>query len=846
MASLPFRQRVPSLIAGISTQADTIRFPTQVEDAENVDFDVVDGATRRPGSHLHYHFFGGINGEKYRLFKIERDDQEEYAIVYGQNVLEVVDLNNKVKATITKSAEAQTYLNSGNPTVDDFVFLTIADTTLIANKKVATEVSADGSSITNTSMPIKLTRTQAFADGTLTFTLDVINFNDRPLYEQIIKANENITGGSFQLAFRTSADEEIIAPRSLSPGGNSTSSPNGRLPFNALASRFTEGAAGIGVDQKLEEIENIGDGKVICTGGPLPRKDILIQLSRDIDVTRLIEPVNFDLAGGVFDIVRGSNDRNPPPEFIRLGLPVVELGYYKNRLLLGSDEFLAFSQVDDLFDFYVETPAVLADSDAIDLQLSTEDVSVIQHVVNFNGQLVVFTKQGRQFILDETNNVLSPSTASITSRSKYETQDVRPVLIGNRLYFLGKTSGYTVCYEYYFDDVAGGNVANDISKQAQGLIPTSIQSMVSSTPLDKLFIFETPNILQVAGATAVFNPTGSSGNWIDAANWDLNTAGGAALGRSAQPFDTVVIPAGKTCIVTSDVYADIDLSTAPNVSLGSSGTATVYTWTQYAEGRERAQSAWGKWTLGADAVLDGIIVDSDMYTLRREDTSSPPRLCLDRIPLADTSTLTNFTEQVFMDHKISNVDANPVSVSDSSGNTVFTMPTVDGVQLKDPKITHMVHSGSPTILRSVTPLNGGASFTIADASNEFQGGTVVLGRKYDSFVELSKPYFRDGEQKPVTEGKTVVNKLMVDLKDTGDIKTEITPLENVGQREVGGTSTRTEIKTSSTSSTRSEQFIVTGDAQKQRIKISSVEARPMTIASLEIYGTYSTNQQMGQ
>ena len=839
MASVPFRQRVPSLIAGISTQADTIRFPTQVEDAENVDFDVVDGATRRPGTNLHYHFFGGVNGEKYRLFKIERDDLEEYAIVYGQNVLEVVDLNNKVKATITKSAEAETYLNSGNPTVDDFVFLTIADTTLIANKKVATQVSSDGSSITNTSMPIKLTRTQAFADGTLTFTLDVISFNDRPLYEQIIKADENITGGSFQLAFRTSADEEIIAPRSLSPGGNNTSSVNGRLPFDALASRFTENEKGIGIDQKLEEIENIGDGKVICTGGPLPRKDVLIQISRDLDVTRLIEPVNFDLAGGVFNIVRGSNERNPPPEFIRLGLPVVELGYYKNRLLLGSDEFLAFSQVDDLFDFYIETPAVLADSDAIDLQLSTEDVSVIQHVVNFNGQLVVFTKQGRQFILDDTNNVLSPATASITSRSKYETQDVRPVLIGNRLYFLGKTSGYTVCYEYYFDDVAGGNVANDISKQAQGLIPTDIQSMVSSTPLDKLFIFEKPNTLQVTGATAIFAPTGNTGNWTDQQNWIA--ADGQALGRSAQPFDTVIIPAGKICTGPT-AYADIDLSTAPNVTLGATGTATVYTWTQYAEGRERAQSAWGKWTLGADAVLDGIIVDSDMYTLRREDSSSPPRLCLDRIPLADSSTLTGFTEQVFMDHKVSNVHANPVLISDdSNGNTVFTMPTVDGVQLKDPKITHMVHSGSPTILRSVTSIDGGATFSISDAQDTFQSGTVVLGRQYDSFVELSKPFFRDGDQKPVTEGKTMVSKLMVDLKDSGDIKTEITPLENAGVR-----ATRTETKTSGTSSTRSEQFIVTGDAQKQRIKISSVEARPMTIASLEVYGTYSTNQQMGQ
>ena len=50
MATKPYSQRIPSLHNGISTQAPSSRFPSQVADAENALFNVVSGVSTRGGS----------------------------------------------------------------------------------------------------------------------------------------------------------------------------------------------------------------------------------------------------------------------------------------------------------------------------------------------------------------------------------------------------------------------------------------------------------------------------------------------------------------------------------------------------------------------------------------------------------------------------------------------------------------------------------------------------------------------------------------------------------------------------------------------------------------------------
>ena len=82
MGMSDFRQRIGSLHNGISTQSASSRFPSQLEDAENALFSVVNGVSTRGGTR----YFAGMSGvfdaaQMYRTHRIIRDGSERYMVV---------------------------------------------------------------------------------------------------------------------------------------------------------------------------------------------------------------------------------------------------------------------------------------------------------------------------------------------------------------------------------------------------------------------------------------------------------------------------------------------------------------------------------------------------------------------------------------------------------------------------------------------------------------------------------------------------------------------------------------------------------------------------------------------
>ena len=63
----------------------------------------------------------------------------------------------------------------------------------------------------------------------------------------------------------------------------------------------------------------------MCLGGPLPDKDIVINLSTDLDVDSMISVVESDTDASV---ARGTNDNVPPPTFIKNGLKIADVGLH--------------------------------------------------------------------------------------------------------------------------------------------------------------------------------------------------------------------------------------------------------------------------------------------------------------------------------------------------------------------------------------------------------------------------------------------------------------------------------------------------------------------------------------
>lgn len=195
----------------------------------------------------------------------------------------------------------------------------------------------------------------------------------------------------------------------------------------------------------------------------------------------------------------GSPNSNPAPGIFQasgqggvdqLGIPIADIAFHRNRLVLAGGEKVCLSQAGDLFNFYIDDATDLIDSDPIEAQLSTNAVAMIEYVVPFRRSLLIFTKAGIQFELNSPE-ALTPSTAAITTTTSYQAMSLRPVAVGDILYFASERSDAAILYEYFYDDVRVNNFAGDVTAHAANLLPADIRSLASSKNNQMVFVVPT-------------------------------------------------------------------------------------------------------------------------------------------------------------------------------------------------------------------------------------------------------------------------------------------------------------------------------------------------------------------
>ena len=374
MASQPFVQTVSSLVQGISRQAPGVRYPGQFEDAKNVTFNIVDGARKRHGSVTQSRISGASPTRTYAMHRIERDDEEEYLVVHGKGFFKIYDVNNSQWITPTFEGGSENYLNYGSPHSDELAFTTIADTTFIANKKRTTATQNTGSKLNASRMPIKMQRTQL---NPTTFVCSQATWKERSYHQQILRFSSQPGSGTFRLGYLSQATSKRYDP----------SGATIYLDYNAESddiSAYLNGN-GVGIEDATDQNEaitglsTIAYGKVIVTGGPINKKDIVVTFSPDLDVDSFIS-VHSNSTGKALQVFQGDNEKDPPPMIFEENMAITNLAYYRNRLVLTADEVVVFSATDDIFNFYQETPGTLVDSDPIVSQLAATDVCIIDSV----------------------------------------------------------------------------------------------------------------------------------------------------------------------------------------------------------------------------------------------------------------------------------------------------------------------------------------------------------------------------------------------------------------------------------------------------------------------------------
>ena len=183
---------------------------------------------------------------------------------------------------------------------------------------------------------------------------------------------------------------------------------------------------------------NDRDGDGVWEECAMPETDIEfdagtmpLQLVRQANGTFTLSTVTWDNAQVGDTSVDGTN---PRPSFI--GKAINKMMFFRNRLVLLSDENVIMSRPGDFTNFWSKSAITFTATDPIDISCSSEYPAIIYDGIQVNTGLVLFTKN-QQFMLTTDSDVLSPLTAKINFISAYNfNHNTNPISLGTTIGFI--------------------------------------------------------------------------------------------------------------------------------------------------------------------------------------------------------------------------------------------------------------------------------------------------------------------------------------------------------------------------------------------------------------------------
>ncbi len=189
----------------------------------------------------------------------------------------------------------------------------------------------------------------------------------------------------------------------------------------------------------------------------------------------------------------------PDPEFV--GQAIKDHVFFRSRYIVCAGISLVFSEVDDVFNFFQDTSAVLTDTDPFSLRASSERSSQLNWLLPVDESILVFSAYSQFQAKPADADVLTPTTAIILRLSNLESNpDIRPRLAGPQVLFGTREFGYTHFREYTFFEstqrkiglnLGGSNdVTLNLPKYVDGFVThwdvgETVDTVVAITPTDR-------------------------------------------------------------------------------------------------------------------------------------------------------------------------------------------------------------------------------------------------------------------------------------------------------------------------------------------------------------------------
>jgi hypothetical protein len=430
------------------------------------------------------------------------------------------------------------------------------------------------------------------------------------------------------------------------------------------------------------------------------------------------------------------------------GSAITDIAVHRGRLGIFGGSFAVFSRANDFFNFYLADYQNVVDSDPVDAPFGGKEVVNVDFVADFNGTLMAFSKGGRQYVFGSPD-ALTPSSASWTARTRYVTYSIRPASMGPYLYFLGPRTNKSVAWEMYFDALNVIYNAGEISAHVRDLLPMSLRSMCAGVNEYVLIVLPTGN-----GSTSKL--------FVYRAFWD-NT-------RKEQSewvdyvFDSQVRLV-DVCVVKGDAIL-LTETTGLITSITAAGSAVVTTQTNH--GHISGDTVYLSETQSTPSI-DGArvitVIDATSFSVPVTTTVgannsagvgrwSNTDYMLEKLSLSREDPQTGYPYTIHLDRRIE------LTGVFAAGNTTWTLP----FPAPGSTLNRAVLKTSGTVVDLSTAVYSGNTIVIAGN----YAGLAFLGRNFDFQLQLTPPYFRDGQGVPDQMIAILLSSIVIAYQNSGD------------------------------------------------------------------------------
>ncbi|MGL5583281.1 MAG: hypothetical protein ACRDCE_20335 [Cetobacterium sp.] len=506
-------QSIKNLKGGISQQPDILRFDDQGARQVNAFSSEVEGLQKRPPSvNVRRLYDTGRFGDKPLVHVINRDEVEQYAVVFNGTGFNVFDLKTGIEQQVS-APNGVGYITVPNPR-NDLRMVTVADYTFIINKHMTCQVG--GNTTPYYYNPAK-NALVICSGGQYAKTYRIfINGAEAaayttPLGDKIEHASEiDIRHILTKLA------ESFNAGWFHQTAGCTINVMNGYLwiqapdSYNIDVVKCEDGYNGKLLSSIVRSAQKTSDLPVYAppnyvvkiTGEAgadqddfYVRYDEYNEVWKECPAQGIISDLNswsmpwtiIRKADGVFELnyanwstrASGDDDTNPWPSFIGQGL--TDIFFFRNRLGFLSGENVILSGSGEYFNFFPKSVAVTSDSDPIDVAVSTNRISILKYAVPFSEELLLWA-DNNQFVLG-ADGVLSPTSVRLDLTTEFEISDhARPYGIGRGVYFASPRANFTSIRRFYaVQDVTQVKNAEDISAHVPSYVPNGVFSITGSS-----------------------------------------------------------------------------------------------------------------------------------------------------------------------------------------------------------------------------------------------------------------------------------------------------------------------------------------------------------------------------